>query len=275
MAIVKTDDKHYKAIADKIREHCPSIKNGMKPEQIAGNIGLVAAYNHILGGEIEGELQYSEGYENGKAEGIAEGYENGRTDGIQAERDNFWDVFQNHGEAMSYQHAFSQGKFTNENYNPKYPIRCSTSTVGGQYIFYNSPITDTKVEIIAGAGRPLSACFENCPQLHTIRKLILSGANTFSSTFANCTSLENITIEGTISNNISFADSTELTKESITNIIGCLSEDVSGKTLTLSIIAVAEGFAFDNIAGSGLESSEWEQLIATKPNWTISLVQPA
>ena len=47
--------------------------------------------------------------------------------GKKAEYDAFWDVFQNYGdeEGMSYYSAFGYDGFTDENYNPKYPIIAS------------------------------------------------------------------------------------------------------------------------------------------------------
>ena len=248
MATVTTDDKHYKAIAAAIRNNSGGTEN-IKPEEMANCVNEIAS-NSYYRGETDGA-------------------ELGRRD----ERERFWSVFQNHGEAMSYQHAFSNGKFTDANYNPQYPIRCSTSTVAAQSIFYNAPITDTKVDIIVGLNRPTSGMFDGCSELRTIRKLVLSGTNTFSSTFTKCAALESITFEGVISNDISFADSPKLTKASITNIINCLSATASGKTLTLSIIAVAEAFATDETDGIG--SAEWDVLGGDnreRQNWTISLV---
>ena len=246
MAKVVTDDKHYKAIAAAIRNNS-DVTDEIKPEEMAGQIGELASFRYYRGETAGAEV------------------------GRQAERDDFWSVYLNHGEPKNYQHGFSNGKFTDEIYNPNYPIYCHPSlTTGAQYLFSASGLSDTKVEIIVGANRGLTQSFYNNDRLHTIRKITLLGNNTFSNTFTNCTALENITFEGEIVNDISFADSPKLTKASITNIINCLSATASGKTLTLSIIAVAEAFATDET--DGLASDEWAALIATKTNWTISLV---
>lgn len=246
MAIVTTDDKHYRAIAAAIRNNSDVIDE-IKPEEMADCVNDIAFHK----------------YYQGETDGV--------TLGRQLERDDFWSVYLNYGRPKIYQHAFSNGRFTDEIYNPNYPIHCAYSTsVSAQYMFSDSNLSDTKVEIIIGENRGLAYSFQNNKKLHTIRKLTLLGNNTFNNTFSNCPELQNITIEGVILADISFADSPKLTKASITNIINCLSATASGKTLTLSIIAVAEAFATDET--DGLASDEWAALIATKTNWTISLV---
>lgn len=158
--------------------------------------------------------------------------------GKNAERDRFWEVFQRGGAEGSYQHAFSNGKFTDEIYNPKYPIRCSPNSVtDGQYIFYRAPITDTKVEIVVYRDRPLTSAFQHCTALHTIRKLTVTSGVPYSNTFMNCTGLKNIVMQGTIGRTIDFSYSTLLTAESMKSIISCLADyagtsDESKYTLT-------------------------------------------
>lgn len=65
----------------------------------------------------------------------------------------------------------------------------------------------------------------------------------------------------TIKSNISFSTDKLLSYETIQSIIGGLENTVSGKTLTLHKTAVNNAFT----------DEEWATLIATKPNWTISL----
>lgn len=142
--------------------------------------------------------------------------------GKNAERDRFWEVFQRGGVEGHYQHAFSNGRFTDENYNPKYHIKCTPSHVtAAQYMFYNAPITDTKVEIVAGNDRPLTSAFQNS-SVQTIRKLTVTSGVTYSNTFMNCTGLKNIVMQGTIGRTIDFSYSTLLTAESMKSIVSCL-----------------------------------------------------
>lgn len=206
---------------------------------------------------------YDAGFSAGQASGgdTDAAYNEGYTAGQQAEWDAFWEVFQQGGAEMTYQHAFSSGKFTDENYNPKYPLRFASNTsVGGQYVFYSSTITDTKVEIVTGLNRSTTSCFQYCRQLHTIRKLTVNSGNTFANTFDNCTALKNIVIEGVIGNDINFQWS-PLSKESILSIMAALSDTASAKTVSFNQNAVNAAFTTD----------EWNALAAAKSNWTITL----
>jgi hypothetical protein len=55
--------------------------------------------------------------------------------GQKSEYDKFWDTFQNNGNSQNYNYAFSQDRFTDENYNPKYPIKCSNGITTSRYMF--------------------------------------------------------------------------------------------------------------------------------------------
>lgn len=90
-------------------------------------------------------------------------------------------------------------------------------------------------------------------------------SSAFASTFTSCSALEDIEfVPNTIKISIECHWCTKLSKASITSIINGLSADTSGNTVTLSKTAVNNAFG-------GTESDEWLALVATKPNWTISL----
>ena len=192
--------------------------------------------------------------------------------GKQAEQYDFWNTFQKGGNVeVNYQHAFSHGRYTDETYNPIYPLKCdSYNTTASQYIFYGSSITDTKVEIIVGQSRATTSCFQNCKQMHTIRKLTLNGSNSMTDTFSNCSALVNIEIGGVISRNMDIHWS-PLSKASIKSIIEHLSDTESGRTLTLSESAVNTAFGI-NVKDETTypEGSEYYNLRHSKDNWTIS-----
>lgn len=182
-----------------------------------------------------------------------EGYEAGR----QAEHDAFWDVLQNNGNAANYYYAFAYGKFTDENYKPKYDIVCSDTTTGSMAIFYASEaITDTKVPITL--SRNAQSAFYSCTGLKTIRKLIVNENTTFTTTFGGCTNLENITIEGVIGTDFDIK-SAPLTHDSIMSIINAL-KDYSGTSATVTL----------GLGTSNLEKlTENEKAIATERGWTL------
>ena len=153
--------------------------------------------------------------------------------GQKSEYDKFWDKFQNYGKTENYNYAFSMGRFNDENYNPKYPIKCSSGTTSGRYMFYNaSDITDTKVEIIP--YNDLSNAFSNSG-IVTIRKLTVTEKITYSSTFTETNDLVNITFGGVIGQDISFRYCSKLSDKSVDNIIEHLKNfnGTTGKTLTV------------------------------------------
>lgn len=212
--------------------------------------------------------------------------------GKKAERDAFWNAYLPDNLA-NWQYVFYSRRWSDDNFYPTKDIvpvgnfnfglsshlitnvkqrlidcgvTLDTSNVtGGNYMFcYSSTVTHLPTISLVGLTSAVKALFDGDKELVEIEKIILPHDNniTFESWFYNCNALENIAFEGTISNNINLQWSTKLTKASITSIINALSPTTSGLTLTLSRVAKESAFTTD----------EWEALIATKSNWTISLV---
>ena len=191
------------------------------------------------------------------ADKVREVYESGK----KSEYDRFWDAFQQNGNRANYSNAFYLG-WDDISYNPKYPIVVKVNnTLNGAYSY--SQITDTKVDIeVVSPGR-IGATFYSANKLATIKKIILdANVGITSDAFGYCPALKNITFDGTIGVSLDIQRSTLLTKASITNIIEHLSSTASGQTVTFSKVAKENAFTAD----------EWATLIATKSNWTFSLV---
>ena len=151
--------------------------------------------------------------------------------GKQAEYDRFWDILQNKGEPANYYYKFSYSSatygWTDDNYNPKYPIVCGKGTTAGMALFYsNKAITDTKVPIIA-QGSTIQSAFANADNLTTIRSLSVHEGVLFSTSFVNCSGLKHIIFEGVIGSSIDFSYSPSLTVESMKSVILHL-KDYSG-----------------------------------------------
>ncbi len=214
--------------------------------------------------------------------------------GKQAEYDAFWGAYQSNGQPKPYTNAFGS-MWTTELFKPKYDI-CPTS---GYMMFYNNIgkaiVIDDFVEFCKERGIvfDLSRCttlmyglgqlktkrhgvldFSSCKSalymfyanntVETIEEMIFSEINDFSnnSTFADATKLANINkVSGILAKSIHFQNC-PLTKNSITNIVNVLSPTVTGQTVTFNKAAKEAAFTND----------EWAALIATKPNWTFSLV---
>ena len=114
--------------------------------------------------------------------------------------------------------------------------------------------------------------FSTATSLVTIEKLKVSTKTNLNVAFYQCTALENIVVEGELAYfRTDFSQSTKLSKASIISIIEALSKSVSGDyTLTLSLTAVDEAFRDGKDEGSW--STEWNNLTASKENWTFNLV---
>ena len=243
MAIVTTDNRWYKAIADKIRSFI--YAEALKPESMAAAIGDVYSCGH------------HHGYITGIEEGYENGYESGVVDGKQAEQDRFWEVFQGStnatGSCMFYGRSWKD-----EIYHPKKTIKCGWTA---NQMYLTSNITDTKVPIdITGCGANCASMFQQS-EVHTVAELIVAETNSLSSTFSNATNLANLTISGVIGRNCNM-QWCPLTGASIRSVVSALSDTATGQTVTFNKAAKEAAFTDD----------EWNALIATKPNWTFSLV---
>lgn len=108
--------------------------------------------------------------------------------------------------------------------------------------------------------------------LQRIERLICYDTNTFKgNSFSGDYILSYIGFEGVIASDINLND-LPLISESIQKLIGCLSDTATGKTVTLNKTAVNNAFETSSGLADGSTSEEWLNLVATKTNWTISLV---
>lgn len=250
----------------------------------------------------------SEGYNTGVADGIeqgrAEGLEQGRDEGIeqgkQAEREAFWNSFQQNGTRENYNRAFGGKGWNDDTLKPPYAIRPRGNN-NAYMLFSNCGIVDAfrknsieldtsgatgdAKELFANCGSliyipplDLSNClgmqsaFAYCYWLVTIEKLVISENTTPNGTFSGCRSLENIVIEGTIGKNgWDMKDSTNLSRASITSIMAALSTTTTGLTVTFSLAAVNKAFETAEGANDGSTSPAWEAQKNTRTNWGIGL----
>lgn len=249
---------------------------------------------------------YQSGYDKALEKG---GYNQGFEDGKQAEYDAFWDAYQPYkGNAHYYQYAFCNEGWNDETFKPKYDIVFARG-YSGNNTFWSCAVTDLaaalerqKVKLDTTFCGFMSATFQltktkripeiNCSHVHeygnnltntfdsslveTIDKLIVTETLGYTNTFNKCANLKNIVFEGVIGQNINFQWSTLLTRASIESVVNHLSDTASGKTLTLSLTAIKTAFGADphDWDGDGIKdgwigSSEWIDLISTKPNWNI------
>ncbi len=209
-------------------------------------------------------------------------YDAGVEDGKKAEYDAFWDVFQGKaGGRTNYTNAFSYSGWQNANFKPKHKIKPQYAS----QMFYSTSIADVAaplkdlpldfskcrsygslcqssmiehfppLNVAESTATNQTLVFHNCQRLHTIDLLTVAEHNTFQNWFSSCPLLENIAFEGTIANDISFADSPKLTLDSLLSIIRSLAdftgtENEHTRTLTLSQASV-DILNADNISWIG------------------------
>ncbi len=199
------------------------------------------------------------------------GIDNGYKIGRQEEYDAFWDGLQNYGSGTTdYRYKFFY--WNDDCYNPKYPIFSTKTSMMAAY--QNARITNTLVDIdLTGTGHA-GSLFTSCALLITIPRLIFGeNLTNINGMFNVCNNLENLNAEGIIAlNGLDLHWSTKLSKASIESVINVLSVATSGLTVTLSLTAVQNAFETSEGALDGDNSPEWLNLIATKQNWTISLI---
>ena len=228
---------------------------------------------------------YATGYENGRAEGITEeeAYNNGFEAGKQAEYNDFWDNYQQNGERTDYAYAFANVGWNDDNFIPKYNM----SATKVNQMFCYSGITDLK-GILERQGVTLDTskvtsfdqfCFTS--SITHLPPLDVSSSTTFSQAFRGSKALVSMRLEnipetanfslaftdvknltdfsctGTIGNDFNFAYSSNLTHDSLMNIINCLITTSTTKTLKLHATAKAK-------------LTDAEIAIATEKGWTIA-----
>lgn len=219
--------------------------------------------------EVIADVVYEKGVADGKALG---------GDGVD------WDIIQNKGNRQYWQNAFAY--WGSADIDPKYVIKpTAKATTGIQSMFQGSYI-----ERVNWDKFDLSECvtfytaFNSCPflvsvdidlaptattanvwgyfcsgaqKLKRIQKMVTKLTHAYQSSFANCKELEEIRFapydaeKGIgIANDISFADSPKLTRESIVSILESLDNTLTNtKTLTFSTDLDFEGKLKDCVFG--------------------------
>ena len=202
---------------------------------------------------------YDAGFIAGQSAGgnTDEAYQDGFADGKHAEYDAFWDALQQKGNRRNYWGAFVS--WTDEIFKPKYPIIATNH----KSMFYLSNITQLPTMDFSGGIWALENTFD-FTSIITIEKIIIKadGTQLINQGFTGCKKLVNVSFEGVIGASISFADCPLLSRKSIENVVSVLSNTTTGTTATFNKAAVNVAFTTD----------EWNALVATKPNWTVTLV---
>lgn len=267
MAIVKTDDKHYKDMAEVLRGVLET-NDKYKPNEMANKIEQVYAKGNTDGhrsGYEEGEYVgftagqeegYNNGYSQGKTDGQTEGYNTGYAEG-SALKDNA--PYINASGVTSLAYWFCGATLSNitcnNNQNPiewlknidtsivtNWNRTFSNNTSFTELPYVNADNAETSNATFYGCMSMVTApkfnfaksvtaytCFAWCNKMVTIPTPIdFSNVTSLSDTFAQCSVLQNVRfVEGTTKVNISFGSSPKLTLDSLKSIINGLC-DYSG-----------------------------------------------
>jgi hypothetical protein len=203
--------------------------------------------------------------------------------------DILWDGAQQNGQRTNYDQWAHHGFFTADSFYPKYDIKptgvyqmfansglnidleqrlqeCGvvldfSNVTSGMSAFQNSRFTVLPVLDCSSMSAP-HQWFIGCTQLHTIRKIIVTRKTTaFNNTFTSCDALKEIRFEGEIVANISFAQSSELSMESVDSIINCLVKyEGTGTPPTLTLHKTVKG----NLTDAQIA------IITNEKNWTLA-----
>lgn len=144
-------------------------------------------------------------------------YEKGYKDGENNK--SFWNKYQDNGNRRNFDYAFAGEGWTDELYNPKYPI------VAESYIGMfrdNDKITSTKVSLDFSNNTnedKTDTCFINCSSLVEIPTLIVGRKTIFLSSFDYCSSLEYIGFLGELWCNIILLETEVLSDETVMQIV--------------------------------------------------------
>ena len=231
--------QYLKSLADKFRE-----KLGVTNYEIINAQDFVLAIDEVYeaGKQAGGGGNTDEAFKNGKKE-IWKGItcNNTRTVYNNAFQYTDLDYFYPYGKMEPTNAGYM---FANTRNGEKINLKARLAECGGtldfsnatnmQRAFYVSGVTDLGV-IDCTATTNLAYLYCSSTYLQSIEKMIVHSGNTYQSSFDACSALTNIEFEGEIGNNISFANCTNLTRNSLMSIINHLQVKTSGEfTLTLS-----------------------------------------
>lgn len=139
------------------------------------------------------------------------------------------------------------------------------STSSGQWLCRYASKLKVFPDINYPAQTRYASTWEGCTELETVEVVRSAENSIYITPFEGCKNLKNIAFEGVIGQNIDFQHCSVLSKASILNIFEHLSNTATGMTVKFSLQAIINAFG-------DVQAQEWKDLIATKTNWTFSLV---
>lgn len=143
-----------------------------------------------------------------------------------------------------------------------------------EYTFVNARVININLDLSSCTTLNNTFGNHNGGYIDNLTIKVTEACTSFTNIFAFCYYLKYFRFaEGSvIAASLSFSHSRELSHDSIVSVINALSSVTSGLSVTFSKTAVNKAFETSAGANDGSTSAEWLALVATKINWTISLV---
>ena len=154
--------------------------------------------------------------------------------------------------------------------------RLHTNNCKDFYYMFCEAKTSALPQIIIPYGvnlKVFDGAFSWCSNLVSAEIVFNEGEGTYpSSMFNGSSKLKDIDVSGIIANGgLSFYSQQSLSKQTIIDIIHILADYTSGLSITFSRNAVNKAFETASNKWNGTSSTEWLNLVNSKPNWTIAL----
>lgn len=197
------------------------------------------------------------------ANSVNEVYEAGKQENIRC----LWETIQVGGARTNWQYAFYGSWWTDEVYNPIYPIKVGNTNTN---MYYNCKITNTKVGIDI-SGTKLTYTFRDS-EIETIPELRVTVETDINNAFTGVASLKNINIFGTLGKSVKI-NMCPLTVDSIKSIVNSLC-DYTGTENEYAYTVTFKTSSFEKIEKEGAtalyngEACTWAELIDNK-KWNL------
>lgn len=132
------------------------------------------------------------------------------------------------------------------------------------------------LNVDTSAAKAAASAFYNCNKLEIIdgTPIDLSSINADGNIyqlFHMCYKLAEVRFKGIIKASLSLNKLQQITKATIDSVVSCLSDDVSGKSVSFNEMRINSLYETSSGAADGANSTEWATVIGRKPNWTFVL----
>ena len=182
-------------------------------------------------------------------------YEKGYADGFNEGLDGsaFWDIYQDNGNRRNYDYAFAGSGWTDELFDPKYPIVAESNI---RMFSHNDKITHINclIDLSNQTHDEIDECFNNCSALKTIQSLKVGRKTMFYASFDKCYLLEHIGFLGELWYDTYIQESDDLSDETVIQMV-CIAKDfVNDEDETIQELAFSTSLYFS----SDVSNKLWE-----------------